>query len=240
MADIQQFLSKKAGPLPVWGWAAAGGGLLTVLYLRGKGQAQAPAGAQGVDTSGTGPFAPSPIIVTPNTMPDGTSSANPPPQPAPSSMVTLQGSHGVVWVWSQPGRTGLLASLPNGTALQSAGPPVQGQSFSEGSLSSNMWVPVKYIGATGYVWAPEAQAGSGGMGGASTSVKTLPGAGRIGRFTSPHAHKQFLNVSGMGGGPYALKAVAGRTGIPEIRLMALNPGHWRPTPGGRPRHIQIA
>jgi hypothetical protein len=67
------------------------------------------------------------------------------------------------------------------------------------------------------------------MGGSST-VKMLAGGGKVGRFNSPHAHHQYLNVSGMGGGS-ALHAVSAKTRIPLIRVQALNPGHWRPGSG---------
>ena len=247
MADVQQFLTRKAGPLPVWGWAAAGGGLLAVLYLRGKSQAQAPTGAQGVDTSGTGPFAPSPIIVTPNTMPDSTSSANPPPPPGvPAGMqtVVITGAwaqangqpRSDTGVWARPSPTWDAEAtrlVPLGTRMNVHAQPIRTAS---GKPSGLFWYQTEQ---GDYVMLDDVNVVLQGMGGAAASaVKTLAGAGRVGRFSSPHAHRQFLNV-GMGGGPHALKAVAGRTGIPEIRLMALNPGHWRPTPGGRPRHIQI-
>jgi len=243
MADVQAFLSRKAGPLPVWGWAALGGGLVAVLYLRGKGQTPAPAtGAQNADASGQGLFAPSPIIVTPQTMPDQLSSANAPPPP-PSNPLSGKGviTGGATGVFVSPSSypNGLITVLPAGTTVTLAGSPVQGVSW--GSPPSNFWQPISFGGLTGYVHSQLiniSPAGQGGGGGAS-AVKTLPGAGRVGRFSSRHAHPQFVNVGMGGGGRSGLRAVSQRTGLPEARLMALNPGHWRPGPGGRPRHIRI-
>lgn len=52
-------VSRKLGPLPIWGWAVAiAGGLVTVyLYRRRSAAAQTPPGAAGGAT-GAAPFAP--------------------------------------------------------------------------------------------------------------------------------------------------------------------------------------
>lgn len=228
---IESFLTRKVGPLPVWAYAAGGGALIGVIFLYKRGSAgSTDPNAQAAGAPGTSPFAPSPIVITnPGNMPSGTSSANAPAQSAPSTpnMVTLQGSHGVVWVWATPSRSGLVATLPNGTQLASAGAPVSGLQWDDG-VKSNMWQPVLYSGTTAYVWAPEAQTVGSNRGGGGSSVSTLAGSGTVGRFNSPHAHPQWVNM-GMGGG--GLEGLSSRTGLPLIRLQALNP-HLR-YPDGR-------
>lgn len=239
MPDAQAFLTKKAGPLPVWGWAALGGGLVTVLYLRGKGQTPAPVpDGQGTDGSQQGLFAPSPIVVTPGTMTQQTSSMNPtPPTPPTTPTVTVASPDGhPVTIWSYDrSHQGSLGSVPSGTVLPIISPAI-GFAGDSGFL-------VRWAGGVGFVGGANVTSstagGAPGMGGGPAALRTLPGAGHVGRFTSPHAHPQFLNVGMGGGGHHGLRRVSQRTGLPMARLMALNPGHWRPQPGGQPRHIQI-
>lgn len=238
MPDVQAFLTRKAGPLPVWAWAAIVGGGAGVLYLRGKGQSATPAatGAQATDgSSGQGIFAPSPIIVTPGNMPASISSANPPPAPGTTlTTVTLSGgdARGVP-IWSANVQAqGVIGYAPAGTVLPMIGPAPGFHGPEPGYL-------VRWAGQTGWVSGTNVSSAGMGGGGTSSAVKTLPGAGKVGRFSSRHAHPQFLGVGMGGGGRAGLRAVSKRTGLPEARLMALNPGHWKPTPGGQPRHIHI-
>lgn len=53
----------------------------------------------------------------------------------------------------------VLALVPNGTVVESAGAPVTGESFSYGAgdqrVSSSQWQPVKYRGQFGYIWQPQ-------------------------------------------------------------------------------------
>jgi hypothetical protein len=242
MADVQDFLTRKLGPLPVWAWAGVGGGLVAVLYLRGQGQSVSapPAGAPGTDGSGQGLFAPSPIIVTPSTMPSSTSSANAPaPGPAipgPIQIGSVVSTNGGLLVrpGGQAGNWTTDGNVPIGTRLTVIGPPVPALWQNQPFLAT----PVQFEGRATWANANDLVPATG-MGGSSAVLRTLPGAGKVGRFTSRHAHPQFLSVGGMGGGRAGLKAVSKRTGLPEIRLMSLNPGHWRSTPGGVPRHIHI-
>lgn len=255
MPDVQSFLTRKIGPLPLWAWAGAGGGLVAILYLRGQGQATSPAPPPGAANSGQGLFAPSPIIVTPQSMPASTSSANPAPAAPSSGTNIIAGSNnpglqqygGSIPLYMQRPNTisgvtygaTVIGTVPAGTPLTQQGTPIQ---VPWGTSTATL-IPINFLGQTGvFVSAQDVTyQGSTGMGGASsTALRTLPNAGKVGRFTSRHAHPQFLAVSGMGGGGRrGLAAVSKRTGLPEERLMALNPGHWRPTPGGQPRHIHI-
>ena len=225
--DFPEFLTHKVGPLPVWAYAAGGGALLGVVFLYKRGASAQTDTSAAAGAPGTSPFAPSPIVITnPGNMANGTSSVNAPASSAPATnMITLQGSHGVVWGWSVPQRSGLVATLPNGTTLPSAGPPVTGQNWTDG-VTSNMWQPVKYSGTTIYIWAPEAQS-TGNQGGGGDMVDTLSGSGSPMRFASSHAHPQWVNT-GMGGG--GLESLSKRTGLPLIRLQALN-SHLRASNG---------
>lgn len=251
MADIEAFLQKKAGPLPVWAWAAVGGGLISVVYLSKKGAA-ATNSTMSTDQSNIGQgLMPSPIIVTPGNIPASTSSANP---PAPNSTglrpgtsgTTVWNGHPYRWVVTSAGQgpTQAAQALGMGGAItdivgrlvyftpnpQSDG---QGNTIWFTGLTDNgqplpawgtaPWPP-PYTGPL-----PTAAGQLGGFGG-GTSLSFIPGSGggKVLRHATPHAHPQFLSV-GMGGGGHAgLNAVSKKTGIPKIRLMALNPGHWQP------------
>jgi len=81
--------------------------------------------------------------------------------------------------------------------------------------SGNPWTDQTYAAAL-------ASNGMGGGGGGS-SVRTIPrtGAGTVIRFTGSHAHHQFVNTQGMGGG--GVSHLARRTGVPAVRIAALNP-----------------
>jgi hypothetical protein len=248
MAEIQAMLSKKLGPLPVWGWAAGVGGLVGIVYLNKKG-ASAPAAGTAAGQANV-PYVPSPIIVTPTSMAPGTSSVNPPAAaPAPQSPMVIvrskatsgpfasfDASNPGVPIYVKPG-TGSIGVAPFGASLPSQGAPVTGPS---NGFSAEYW-PVTYAGVTAYIAANDVAGSGGGMGGSGVVHRIAQsGAGRIFRFTGAHAHPQYVNASGMGGGGHGhLLAISQRTKIPIGRLMALNPGHWQPRKR-RPVAVHIA
>lgn len=262
MADIQATLSKKVGPLPLWGWAAAAGGAVSVIYLARRGAAQSgTAGTSGQQPNV--PYVPSPIIVTPSTMPDGTSSINAPPSSpsqGPQVIIRSRSTSGPyaqfdtlnpgVPVFSKPG-SGSIGFAPFGSSFPAAGSPVSGAS---NGFTTQYW-PITYAGITAYVGSNDV-AGSGG-GSSSGVMNYVPGSGggKLLRHVGNHAHQQYLRVTGMGGGvqtgPWAqdprggmagmggggharLQAVSQKTGVPVTRLMSLNP------PWKRRGHIHIA
>src|SRR5215472_4073390 len=93
MPDVESFLTRKVGPLPLWAYAAGAGGLFALVYLYRRGgqpdttaQAAQPPGAAGAP--GTSPYAPSPIVITAPGAQQGTqqgpaapATTAPPPQP---------------------------------------------------------------------------------------------------------------------------------------------------------------
>lgn len=251
MADIQATLSKKVGPLPVWGWAAAAGGAVSVIYLARRGAAQSGTGTSGQQPNV--PYVPSPIIVTPQTMTDGTSSVNAPP--APPAQVTQvsvrqQGfspfdkQNPGIPVWSTKGSGQILGFVPYGGQVPYVGPGQNG-----GSL-------VSWGGQPGWIAGQDiAGVGGGGSGAGVMSYVPGSGGGKLLRHVGNHAHQQYLRMPGMGGGantgPWAqdprrgmagmgggghahLQAVSQKTGVPMTRLMSLNP------PWKRRGHIHIA
>lgn len=235
MADVEGFLTRKIGPLPVWAYAAGGGVILSLvlLYRRGAtasaGQPAAP-GAQGAP--GTGPFAPSPIVVTTGAMPPSTSSVNAPAQPASPSPLAWQfgntPSSPQTWVW-RPTTSGI-AQFRQRT----------GQDFTSGIQPGTVDPNQFGFGQFGWEWAPlpagssfQQYVSAGGMGGAGSAVRMTHGGGQVTRFMSPHALPQYVATGLGGGGGHlgGLRAVAARTRLPLVRLAALNPGHWRPGSG---------
>jgi hypothetical protein len=258
MADIQSFLTKKAGPLPVWGWAAAGGGLISVLWLARRGQ-QPAAAATGQAATPNVPYVPSPIIVTPGNMPSSTSSANPgnpPPTAQPGNATTRQPGGGGNWDRSMGGI--VVRPAPNSNAPPvgfipfnsrfTIGSPTGGGSASlfwwdpGQTVNSNTWYPVTAGGPQGFVSGLDVVSGMGG-GAASSVMNFVPGSGggKILRHSGPHAHPQYVGMGGggTGGGHSALRTVSQRTRVPMTRLMSLNPGHWHPRQQ-RPTTIHIA
>jgi hypothetical protein len=262
VADIQSFLTKKAGPLPVWGWAAAGGGLISVLWLARRGQASSSAAGTAAAGQPNVPYVPSPIIVTPGNMPSGTSSMNPNPVP-PSSAPPPN----PLWQYGAPPnhRAWVYHVTPTGSA-NSGGKLVAGQVYPAlgpgwaGAESHFQevaggwgwqWAPVPSgTDSSGTPWTPQSYAqalSAAGMGGGSSSVMNFvpgSGGGKILRHSGPHAHPQYVGMGGGGnsgssGGHSALRTVSQRTRVPMTRLMSLNPGHWHPRKQ-RPTTIHIA
>jgi len=232
VADVQEILTRKAGPLPVWGWAAVAGGALSILYLRGKGQTGASSSDQQPNAPGTAPFA-APIIYSPVPADASTPAASTPgtpaapTTPAPKNGITTGDATGIFV--SPTTKSSVIAVLKQNTPVTVTGPPVPGETW--GGIS--YWVPVDYGGQPGYIAGALIQLATG-MGGGH-ALQTTDGAGEVLRFASPLAQPQYVRT-GMGGRG-ALHAVSRRTGIPMIRLMALNPGQLR---GGRPPvHIHI-
>lgn len=71
--------------------------------------------------------------------------------------VTLASSHGQVWLYPTAERGGSISAvLQNNAKLVEMGAPVHGKSYSEGGVTSDLWIPVNYGGQTQYVWGPEA------------------------------------------------------------------------------------
>lgn len=256
MADVESFLTRKVGPLPVWAYAAGGGVLAGVFVLYRRGAAAQQPGAPGAQGApGTGPYAPSPIVITtPSTMPDQVSSANPqtPPTTQAPPTPTWQFGFGMPsarnqWVWHVTAG----AQVPNF-------PPGQVYPASTSDPSKFNLPPYSWQWAmvpSGYTDLSYAQAlNQAGLGGGSSAVRHLEGGGKVGRFRSPHAHPQYVKVAGFGFGggglgaasrtrsapparaarggrvapSPALRSVQQQSGLPMIRLMALNPGQWRP------------
>lgn len=221
--DLTGALQARLGPAPVWMWLAAGGlgfWLITRSGLLGGKKSTIPITAP---PSGTVPpgFAPF-------------SSGPQPAAPPKTPNVTLSGLYGVVWLHSVPGTAGVVAVLSNGTRLPSAGSPVAGDSYTQGTLTSNLWQPVQYSGTTAYAWAPEAQSIPGG-GAGYDSV----GGGRVAAGRSPtrrsdthwswaghpllkqQADYPHYVVGGQGGS--SVHGVARSAGLHPARLMAANP-----------------
>lgn len=256
MADVEGFLTRKVGPLPVWAYAAGGGVLLGVIFLYRRGSAASGApDAQGAP--GTGPYAPSPIVVTTGNLPDGTSSGNaagPPPASSPTMATIKSWMTGTpAWMVSDPKNPGQpLARIPDGTSVVVTGAAVQGKAAGNPQGPQvTAWYPVTWGGLNGYVSAADIGGFTGGMGGgmASSMVKFIPGShgGKVTRHLSPLAHSQYMDMGGRGGrgggggsrGHAALDHVSRRTGLPKIRLMSLNPGFWRNEPGKSDRVVHI-
>ena len=248
MADIQAFLTKKAGPLPVWGWAAAGGGLVSVFVLSRRGAAQGSSATAGTGQSGQQPnvpYVPSPIIVTTGNMPESTSSINPPaPSSAPSvpdtpfrmsDWVPFQGT----WEYKPNGQYGTyvkggiayshISNASQVTSLQSAG----GQVYYFPAPGVPAPFPSQWFPAS--IWTGTPVGGGGG------AMNYVPGSGggKLLRFNGPHAHSQYLATGVGGGGHGSLTAISQKTGVPVGRLMSLNPRHWQHG-RRRPGHIHIA
>lgn len=240
MPDVESFLTRKVGPLPVWGYAAAAGGLVALVYLYQKGgqpdttaQAAQPPGAAGAP--GTSPYAPSPIVITPpptsapapTTPGPGTTTNAPPPSPLWQFGYGMP-SDKTRWVWH------LTSSGQQANPAFPAGQvyPASTSNPSTMGLQGNdswQWSPVPTsVDASGNPWTDQTYAaalasnGMGGGGGGS-SVRMIPRsqAGLPMRFSGSHAHHQFVQTAGMGGG--GLHHLAQRTGVPPGRLMALNP-----------------
>ncbi len=248
MADIEQFLTKKVGPLPMWGWAAGVGGLASVLFLYKKGGSPTSAAQVAAQTPS---YSPSPIVITtPANMPASTSSVNPnpiPPTSAPPPQPVWQFGFGMPrdkhqWVWHLtaegykvypqfPQGQVYPASTSDPSAMIPSGPAYTWQWAAVPNAmdpSGNPWTDQSYAQAL------NAAGMGGGMGGGSV-VRMLTGGGKVGRFSSPHAHHQFVNVQGMGGG--GLHAISKRTGIPLVRLQALNHKYWRS--GGKSHNVVV-
>lgn len=233
MPDVESFLTRKVGPLPVWGYAALAGGLVAIVYLYRKGgqpdtTAQAAQAPTAAGAPGTSPYAPSPIVITTPPTSPAAQPAGAPPAPAPTQAQVMSnsiwGKGGGVYVFASPADTAQVGIVPDKTTLPSGGPPVLGGSHSANGVTSSYWQPIGWSGATAYLWGPEsAPAGSPtGMGGGQ-SVRMIPrsGSGNVMRFAGSHAHHQFINTAGMGGG--GIRHLAARTGVPAARIMALNP-----------------
>lgn len=234
MADVEAFLTRKVGPLPVWAYAAGGGVLVSLILLYRRGAAGSP-GMTGDTGSQTGPFAPAPIVVTPTTapLPDTSSS------PVAAAVATVKkgvitGAQTGVFQTASSYPNGMITVLKGGTEVELDGPPVQGASWG----GSNFWQPIKFGGQTAYVHSQliDIQPGqNGGMGGSGTSsVSLLAGGGQVTRFLAPHRLPQYVAAPGGLGG------VAARTGVPLIRLQSLNRGRMYPGGGGDPNTALIA
>jgi len=231
----------EAGPLPVWAWAAIAGGATAVLYLRGRAgaasdQTQAP--------STTGPFS-APVIVTREAMSSDSSAplapTTPSVPPRPNWQFGSPPADKSKWVWhlTDVGASAYQRSTnqpwPGGVYPGTADPGNVIAGFGAGNYSWQWTIVPEGYTSTTYA-AALGGAGMGG-GGGPNAVMMAPGAGRVMRFVSPHAHPQYVRTGMGGGGPAGLRSVARQTGLPEIRLMALNPGQWR---GGKPpSHIHI-
>lgn len=238
--EIQGFLQKKVGPLPMWGWLAGGGGLLGFLYMQRKGSSAGTAGQPG--TAPDVPYVPSPIIVTPQTAAPSTSSINPNPSPstgtglAVGQQAQVHGGNGQPAMLIQPGQPywKTAGQIPDGSIVTVTGPPVSAMWGTgvnpDGSWNSNpspfLAVPIKYAGSDRYVNATGLS--PMGMGGGSM-LKLIPGSGggKLNRFSGKHAHPQYLTTGMGGGGHTVLQQTSQRTGVPVGRLMALNPDHWQ-------------
>lgn len=239
MPDVESFLTRKVGPLPVWGYAALAGGLVAIVYLYRKGgqpdtTAQAAQAPTAAGAPGTSPYAPSPIVITPQAAPapttqqgPGLSTSAPPPSPLWQFGFGMPADK-TRWVWH------LTSSGQQANPAFPAG-QVYPASTSDPSkmglqgADSWQWAPVPTsTDAAGNPWtdmtyaAALASNGMGGGGGGS-SVRTIPrsGAGNVMRFAGSHAHHQFVQTAGMGGG--GIRHLAARTGVPAARIMALNP-----------------
>ena len=82
-----EFLTRKLGPLPVWAYLAGAGALLGALVLFGRRGTATSQQGQPAGTTGGAPV----IVVTPQNMPDSTSSVNAPgqvPGPLPVPLPT--------------------------------------------------------------------------------------------------------------------------------------------------------
>lgn len=232
MPDIQAMLSKKVGPLPMWGWLAGGGGLVGFLYMQRKGASANAAGQPGATPDV--PYVPSPIIVTPQTAPPSVSSINSPtPTTAADTPIKLEqwqrigpgfkyngagnfikGGQQYIWM-SDPNQAG--AALSAGNQLYffvAPGVPLPTTAQSSGAA---------------YYIATPAGSGMGGGPANPSSLTLVPrsGGGKLGRFSGKHAHSQYLTTGMGGGGHAALQQTSQRTGVPVGRLMALNPDHWQ-------------
>lgn len=258
MASLQETLSKKFGPLPIYGWVGIGGGVLALLYIRGQSSA-GQSGQTGQDGQAQQPgYAPSPIVVTP-----GTAALPPPPTSSPATAPTpvwqfgptpTQGTY--IWQVTDQGAQTSGGILPRGPQ---PGPLTQDILQRTGPYGTQ-WATVP-SGYTPTSWIQALITGGMGGGGFGGAVKTI---GRVGRFNTPHVKKQFLQLSpmGMGGAPNlqpqygpgfrgpsaswygmggggAIHHVSRRTGIPEERLAAMNPGLWRPGVIRGQRHMVI-
>jgi len=248
MPDVESFLTRKVGPLPVCGYAAAAGGLVALVYLYQKGgkpdttaQAAPPPGAAGAPC--TSPYAPSPIVITPPAAqgtqqgPAMPATSAPPPQPIWQFGFGMPADK-TRWVWhlTSSGQQGNPAFPPGQVYPASTSDPTK---MGIAGTDSWQWAPVPTsTDAAGNPWTDQTYAGalaSNGMGGGGGggSVRMIPrsGSGMMMRFSGSHAHHQFVNTTGMGGG--GVRHLANRTGVPAIRIMALNPhlrvgfGAWR-------------
>lgn len=231
-------LTQKYGPLPGWAWAgvAAAGAWLLLPRLRGA------AGTTSSTTSASGPSSDSVYGLG---YAQGLQAAGPAASANPvgaiasavQSMVTLKGRPGyrtdasgraIIGIWRIPGTSGgEVTELTEGTSLQSAGQPVEGELYS----NSKFWQPVRLSdGSVGYVWAPDTivatQSTTGGVGG--------PGAmgSRSADLMSPwhplvtahHSYPHFVRA--VGGAPNHSREVvrvAQQAGVHPARLMMLNP-----------------
>jgi hypothetical protein len=244
MAEIQAILTKKVGPLPLWGWAAGGGGLLAMVYLNKRGASSSTA-ASAAGQQPNVPYVPSPIIVTPQTMAPGTSSVNPTVPTAAAAATTApnatvggirfgnvgnETSHGY-FGGQPPGFLKQLGAFPFGTPVTITGPPVSAQVGDPSRPSTVTFYPIQGpAGTTAYMNTVDLipSGSGGGMGAGGSVVNLIPksGAGKVLRFSGRHAHPQFVGVGMGGGGHGQLHQVSAQTGVPVARLMALNPGHW--------------
>src|SRR5207253_5564681 len=181
MADVQGVLTKKVGPLPVWGWAAAGGGLVSVLYLSRKGASSSSAAGQSGQQPNV-PYVPSPIIVTPGNMPNSVSSVNPPAPAAAASVpdtpfrmsdwVAFQGT----WEYKPNGQYGTyvkngiayshIANASQVTSVQGSG----GQVYYFPAPGVPAPFPAQWFPASVWTGTPVSGGGGGGGGGVMNYV----------------------------------------------------------------------
>jgi hypothetical protein len=170
MADVKGKLTKKVGPLPVWGWIAAGGGVFILYYYEhNKSSSTASAAAPAATDSGT---------VTPDTSGSGIDTSGITGTPGADTGYTPgSGTHANRQGAGQTAITDALSALPAqiAAALQpqsSTGTP----SSSNGTVAGLGGIPINTVPIkTQLQWLASGQISQGQLGPAASKVLAAAG-----------------------------------------------------------------
>jgi len=176
--------------IPLWAYGIGVGAFVIAVYIFFRQTRSSSAGS--TDAQQTASVANAPAGATSPTVypffmgqtPDTTSTSVTPSQ----QFGKVIGDIGGGYIHTEASPSSPTLGFWTGQPLNITGPSVTGVPYGGSSspglqgVSSNQWIPVNYAGTTGYLWGPEAQVSSAGMGGGGEPANTA--TGRINSMTA--------------------------------------------------------